>query len=145
MRLSPMILVCHATDGRFADGDRDAVRSILTHSPRIMQLAMIEAETFWIRCRDGGQLALSAPGLDRARSFHHMGVSVAAGGWTADSLHLLFDLMRLGGFGLVDDIDTPHFIVTDPQQVRYFPWLPEPPLVVRSSDALGFMLMEAVA
>ncbi len=143
MHLSSMILVCHAADGHFADGDRAAVRELLDQSPDITDLTTTGPDTYWVACSDGGRMALSAPGLDGSRPFHHMGVTIEAGELTPAVLRLLFDLMCLGGFGLVDDIEAPHFIVTDPQQLNYYPWLPEPPLVVRDGDALGYVLAEA--
>jgi hypothetical protein len=49
--------------------------------------------------------------------------------------------MRMGGFGLLDGLDTAQFIVTEPQQVGYFPRLPEPPLLVRSPRDLAYTLL----
>jgi hypothetical protein len=37
----------------------------------------------------------------------------------------------------MNDLDMPQFIVTQPQQVSYFPWLPEPPVLIRNSQDLG--------
>ena len=55
-------------------------------------------------------------------------------------LSLVFELMALGGFGLMNNVDVPQFIVTQPQQISYFPWLPEPPLLVRSPRDLGYSI-----
>ncbi|MBI5958065.1 MAG: hypothetical protein HY866_04985 [Chloroflexi bacterium] len=134
-----MILVCHAADGHFADGDRSAVRHLLEHSTTIAAIEPCGPERYAITCGDGGQLAVYMPGLENHRSFHRIELSLLSN-LTQDMLDLVFDLMAAGGFGLVKDLDDPHFIVTQPQQVGYFPWLPEPPLLVRSSHDLGYSI-----
>jgi hypothetical protein len=69
-----------------------------------------------------------------------MEVALYADYWTSDMLMLLFNIMHSGGFGLVEDLEAPQFIVTRPQQVSYFPWLPQPPLLVRSPRDLGYTI-----
>ena len=132
-----MVLICHSTDGHFADGDRIAVRRLLDHSLHIAGITVLSPERYAITCRDGGRLELHAPGLRAHRPFHRMELFVDSGMWTDDTLRLLYDLMSAGGFGLMDNLDMPQFIVTQPQQVSYFPWLPEPPVLVRNSHDLG--------
>jgi hypothetical protein len=135
-----MILVCHAADGHFADGNREAVRRVLDHSEHIACVNLLGREQYEIICADGGSFELYASGLDEGRSFHRMELVLTAESGTADVLHVLLDLMRRGGFGLMDSLETSQFIVTLPQQVVYFPWLPEPPLLVRNPRDLGHTL-----
>ncbi len=132
-----MILVCHAADGHFADGNREAVRRVLDMSNVVADVHLLGRERYEIFCADGGRLELYAPGLDWTRSFHRMEVSFTPETWSADVLSLLLELMRKGGFGLLDRLDAPQLIVTQPIEVVYFPWLPEPPLLVRSPRDLG--------
>lgn len=139
-----MVLVCHATDGYFADGDREAVRRVLEWSDSIAQIDELGHERYTITCADQGQLELSAPGLYGSRSFHRMELSTRTSQWTSDMFNLLFDLMRAGGFGLMDDLCASRLIVTLPQQVSYFPWLPEPPLLVRNAHELGHTISQPV-
>ncbi|MEW6578434.1 MAG: hypothetical protein AB1435_04485 [Chloroflexota bacterium] len=135
-----LLLVCHAEDGRFADGDRTAIRAALTDSKCVARV--IEVGGGWIEviCVDGGRLTLRAPGLNGRCAFHRMCLFLESETWTAAMLRLVYTLMRAGGFGLVRDLDAPQFLVTQPQQVTYFPWLPEPPLLVRNSRDLGALL-----
>jgi hypothetical protein len=134
-----MILVCHAADGHFADGDRHAVHHLLDHSMTIAEIELSGPDRYCISCYDGGQIEVVMPGLNSHRSFHRIELTLLTD-WTQQMLDLVFDLMTAGGFGLVIDLDDPHFIVTQPQQVSYFPWLPEPPLLVRSSHDLGYSI-----
>lgn len=135
-----LILVCHAADRHFADGDRAAVRRLFEQSDVIDALELIGPDQYRILCPDGGGFVLRAPGLDGDRSFHRMEVALYADYWTSDMLMLLFNIMHSGGFGLVEDLEAPQFIVTRPQQVSYFPWLPQPPLLVRSPRDLGYTI-----
>jgi len=138
-----MILVCHSADGHFADGDRQAVRRVLYQSEYIASVNVLSQERYAITCVDGGRLELHAPGLRAHRSFHRIELFVETGRWTDDMLRLLYDLMKAGGFGLMNNLDMPQFIVTQPQQVTYFPWLPEPPVLVRDSHDLGQTLAQS--
>jgi hypothetical protein len=133
-----MILVCHASDGHFADGDRKAIRRVIEQSECIAEVEELGPERYALVCADGGRLELRAPGLNGHRAFHRM--ELFPEGWTPDMLTLVYELMSFGGFGLVNDLDVPQFIVTQPQQVSYFPWLPEPPLLVRDPHALGYSI-----
>jgi len=137
-----VILVCHAQDGRFADGDRAAVRQILQHSNYVARTTVLEAGVQQVICVDGGQLVLRAPGLDGPRSFHRMDIFPMSV-WTGAMVGLLYDLMHKGGFGLVQDLATSQFLVTHAQQITYFPWLPEPPVLVRSAGELATSLARA--
>jgi hypothetical protein len=133
-----MILVCHASDGHFADGDRKAVRGVLERSQHIAELHELGPERYGIICADGGRIELRAPGLNGHRAFHRMELFPET--WTSTMLSLIYELMVCGRFGLVNNLDIPQFIVTQPQQVSYFPWLPEPPLLVRSPRDLGYSI-----
>jgi hypothetical protein len=144
MQRDMMILVCHSADGHFADGDRQAVRRVLNQSEYIASVNTLSQERYAITCADGGRLELHAPGLRAYRSFHRIELFVEAGAWTDDTLKLVYDLMRAGGFGLMNNLDMPQFIVTQPQQVSYFPWLPEPPVLIRNSQDLGQNLTHSV-
>jgi hypothetical protein len=133
-----IILVCHAADGHFADGDRKAVRRVLERSEYLAEIRNLGPERHELTCVDGGRLELRAPGLDGQRAFHRMELYLEPDAWTPDMLALVFDLMAAGGFGLMNNLDVPHFVVTQPQQISYFPWLPEPPLLVRNPRELGY-------
>jgi hypothetical protein len=133
-----MILVCHASDGHFADGDRKAVRRVVERSERIAEVHELGPERYVLVCADGGRLELRAPGLNGHRVFHRMELFPEA--WTPDMLSLVFELMFLGGFGLMNNLDVPQFIVAQPQQVSFFPWIPEPPLLVRDPGDLGYRI-----
>jgi hypothetical protein len=135
-----LILACHAADGYFADGDRNAVRLVLDQSLHIVALTPLGPEQFALACADGGEIELRAPGLEGERSFHRIELFIAPGAWTPDIFGLIFELMNQGGFGLVNDLESAQFIVTLPQQVSYFPWLPRPPLLVRSPRDLSHVL-----
>jgi len=140
VRHEMMLLVCHAADGHFADGDREAVRRVLNQSECLVDARELGSEWYQLICVDGGQLALRAPGLNGNRAFHRIEVLPQSGHWTADMLDVTYELMVAGGFGLVNNLDRPQFMVTEPQQITYFPWLPEPPLLVRSARDLGYSL-----
>jgi hypothetical protein len=136
-----LILVCHATDGHFADGNRQAVQQVLNRSMWIARVDRLGRGRYVIHCPDGGRLELNAPGLDGRRSFHRMEVVLDADGWTKDILNLILELMRSGGFGLMDSLDASQFIVASPDQVSYFPRLPKAPLLVRNSRDLGYSIL----
>jgi hypothetical protein len=138
---SNMLLVCHADDGHFADGDRKGIRRVLDHSECIASVSVVARERYEIVCADGGVLELYAPGLDGNRVFHRMELHLEARSWTKDMLRLVFELMRAGGFGLMDSLDASQFIVSSPQQVAYFPCLPEPPVLVQNPRDLGLTLL----
>jgi len=144
MQHEMLVLVCHAVDGHFADGDRAAVRRILEESPLITRLDALGAEQYLITTPDGGAFELHAPGLASRRSFQRMVVISRARVWSMDTLDLVYDLMCVGGFGLINNFDMPYFIVTQPQQISYFPWLPEPPLLVRSAQDLAYSIGQLV-
>lgn len=137
MQRDMLILVCHAADGHFADGDRVAVRGILERSDFVTALEAIDTVGYVIACRDGGRVTLHAPGLGTMRSFHRMTLYLESSTWTPDLHLLVFALMDGGAFGLMDDLELAQFIVTQPQQVSYYPWLPQPPLLVRDAAALA--------
>jgi hypothetical protein len=141
MHRDMLILVCHAADGHFADGDRAAIRSVLDRSDYIAALDAIDTVGYVIVCRDGGHVTLHAPGLETMRSFHRMTLYLESNTWTSDLHLLVFALMKRGGFGLMDDIELAQFIVTQPEQVSYYPWLPQPPLLVRDVAALAQALV----
>ncbi|MBN1562961.1 MAG: hypothetical protein JXA10_03935, partial [Anaerolineae bacterium] len=140
MQRDMLILACHAADGHFADGDRSAVRLVLDQSHYISHLAPLNMEHFVVVCADGGEIELRAQGLESKRSFHRIELFITPDSWTSDIVTLLFDLMHQGGFGLVNALDSQYFIVTHPQQVSYFPWLPAAPLLVRSPRDLSYAL-----
>lgn len=131
-----MILVCHDADGHFADGNRCAVRSILEQSDYLANIYPLDSTRQLITTGDGGQITLRASGLADNRAFHRIELYLVSSTWTPDLLRLVFDLMQRGGFGLMDDIDSAHLFVTQPQQVSYYPWLPQPPLLVRNTTDL---------
>lgn len=135
-----LLLVCHAEDGRFADGDRAAIRAALADSKCVARAMGVGDGWIEVICVDGGRLTLRAPGLNEQYTFHRMALFPESQTWTAAMLRLVYTLMCAGGFGLVHDLDAPQFLVTQPQQVTYFPWLPEPPLLVRSSRDLAASL-----
>ncbi len=139
-----ILLVCHAEDGRFADGNRTAIRDVLARSDCIAQVVQMGEGMVEVTCVDGGRLTLRAPGLNERGAFHRMYLFLESETWTVAMLRLVYTLMRAGGFGLVRDLAAPQFLVTQPQQITYFPWLPEPPLLVRSSRDLGTRLEQAV-
>ncbi|MEP0762294.1 MAG: hypothetical protein HRF48_06095 [Chloroflexota bacterium] len=144
MARNMLLLVCHAEDGRFADGDRTAIRTALTDSKCVSRVIEAGGGWFEVICVDGGRLTLRAPGLNGGCAFHRMYLFLETETWTVAMLRLVYALMRAGGFGLVRDLDAPQFLVTHPQQVTYFPWLPEPPRLVRSSRDLAASLGVAV-
>ncbi len=139
-----MILVCHAADGHFANGNRDGVRRVFEQSSRIIEVVDLGRDRYELTCADGGQLVLYAPGLDGARSFHRMEIFLDPEAWTEDMLHLILEFMRAGGFGLMESVEASQFIVALPQQVVYYPWLPEPPLLVRNPRDLAYTIANPV-
>ncbi len=136
-----MILVCHAADGHFADGNRSAVRRVLDQAGYITEFKTHAAAYYSVTCRDGGRVRLRAPGLAGDRAFHRIEVYRESESWTPNLLTLIFDLMQQGGFGLMETLDVPQFIVTQPQQISYYPWLPQPPVLVRNANDLKQFLM----
>lgn len=136
-----MILVCHAADGYFADGNREAVHDVLAQSPCIAAVEHQGAERYTILCVDGGQMELHAPGLEGAHAFHRMELFLQPEAWTQHMLDVIHAMMRHGGFGLMDGLDASQFIVTSPQQVHYFPHLPDPPLLVRNTRDLEHTIL----
>jgi hypothetical protein len=139
-----LLLACHAEDGRFADGDRTAIRDVLASSDCIARLMPGGDGMIEVACVDGGRLTLRAPGLHGRCAFHRIYVFAESQTCTPAMLRLVYALMCAGGFGLVRDLDQPQFLVTQPQQVTYFPWLPEPPLLVRNARDLAASLGLAV-
>ncbi|HEX3054382.1 MAG TPA: hypothetical protein VHP83_27245 [Aggregatilineaceae bacterium] len=135
-----MILVCHAADGHIADGDRQGIRRVLDWSESVANVELSGCESYEIVLVDGGKLELDAPGLDGNRSFHHMELFFDTSEVTPGVLTLIYELMHGGGFGLMDSVEASQFIVSQPQQVAYFPRLPEMPRLVRNSRDLGHTL-----
>ena len=144
MQHDMMILVCHAVDGHFANGDRLAVRRVFDESLHIARQEVIGIDQVMITTPDGGVADVHAPGLGGSRSFQRIVLLLRSRSWTADLLDLVYDLMCTGGFGLINNLDVPYFIVTQPQQISYFPWLPEPPLLVRNAQDLAYSLGEVI-
>lgn len=135
-----MLLVFHAPDGHFADGDREGVRRVLRSAEVIAATHPVGDERYVISCTDGGEVELNAPGLEGRRAFHRMELVVASYRWTADVITVMYELMRAGGFGLMDSLEAPQFIVSVPEQVRYFPRLPNVPLLVRNPRDLAYTI-----
>lgn len=133
-----MLLVCHAADGHFANGNREAVRRLLARAA--CEVRAIAQGRFSVKCLDGGQIELVAPGLDGTGSFRRAELRFSAASWTDDVLHLVMSLMRVGGFGLLDDVNAPQILVASPEHLLSFPWLPEPPRLVRSVEQLALAL-----
>ncbi len=129
-----MLLVCHAADGYFADGNRLAVC-------RLLDRAGFARHTDLYRSTDDS-VQIFAPGLDGSRSFHRMGLYIEHTALTLSMLSLIFDLMLLGDFGLMPSLDACSFVVTSGQQAYSYPWLPEPPQVVHSAVELAHLLDE---
>lgn len=140
-----MILVCHADDGHFTDGDHGAVRRVLQRLEVIHAVHSQPDDWYIITCHDGGQLHLYAPGLDGHRSFRRLLIVIDDQQWTRDAVHLLLEIMRAGGFGLMARVDAPQMIVTLPRQVLSYPWLPDAPLLARTSHDLATMIQSLVA
>lgn len=132
-----MILVCHDTNGHFNDGNRRAIQGVLNTAGYIATVQPHGIARWLVTCKDGGCMVLYAPGLDTTHAFHRMVLHCGKGRWTPDVLHLVFDIMHKGGFGLMTSVHVPHLIVTQPQQITYFPWLPQPPLLVRTPHDLA--------
>ncbi|MBN1681430.1 MAG: hypothetical protein JW966_14205 [Anaerolineae bacterium] len=135
-----MIMVCHAADGYFADGNREGVRRVLNQTTRVGQVLPLGHDHYQIVYTNGGTLELRACGLGGGRSFHYIEVCLTSASWTGDMLTLIFNLMKAGGFGLLDSLDSHQIIITAPEQIVYFPWLPEPPRVVRSPHELAHVV-----
>lgn len=133
-----LILVCHAADGHFANGNRDGVLRVFDR----LRCAVAERGRghFDILCADGGSFELVAPGLNGSQTFHRMELVLNDRSQTKDVLRVILELMRVGGFGLMDSLSASQFIVASPQQVGFFPWLPEPPLLVRNVHDLGYTI-----
>lgn len=144
MQQEMKLLVCHAADGHFADGDRAAIRRVLARSERIAAIQSLGHDCYAIVCTDGGRLQLCAPGLSGTRPFHRIELYLDGRTWSEDLLSLIYEMMCAGGFGLVDNLAEPQFVVTDPRQIAYYPWLPEPPLLVRSAQDLAATIGQPV-
>lgn len=137
-----MLLVCHAADGYFADGNRLAVRRVLDRAALAMHGTTTGRDWYELCSSEGNPLRIHAPGLDGSRTFHRIELHADDAALTSGSLALIYDIMLLGGFGLLRTLDTCHFIVTSRQQAAYFPHLPEPPCVIRSAAELEHLLRE---
>ena len=135
-----MILVCHAADGHFGEGDRRAVRRVLDDWP----VNTGPQDGYEVSCPDGGRLRLHAPGLDGTRAFRRIELLPRVGAWTPDMLNLVWSLMRAGHFGLMMGVDATQFIVSRPQEVGYFPRLLQPPALVRNARDLGYLIGQPV-
>jgi hypothetical protein len=64
-----MLLVCHAADGYFADGNRLAVRHILDRASLAMQGITIGPDCYELCSPEGGPFSVHAPGLNALFSF----------------------------------------------------------------------------
>ncbi|MBN1202127.1 MAG: hypothetical protein JXJ20_09755 [Anaerolineae bacterium] len=140
MQRDMMLLVSHAEDGHFADGDRDGVRRVLSGSEYIGDLKLVARERYEIVCTDGAALELYAPGLHKKRPFHRIELFLDLQARTVAALNLILELMREGEFGLMDGLDAARFIVSSPQQLDYFPHLCGPPLLARNTRDLYLWL-----
>lgn len=139
-----LILICHDAKGHLANGDRQGVQRVLAQAPYLVDVQAAGQDCYEIICADAGRSWLHAPGLERGRVFRRMALELDCDVPSDDILSLLLDLMRAGNFGLMVSLGARQFIVSHPQQVISFPWLPQPPLLVRSIRDLGRSL-EAVA
>lgn len=140
-----MLLVCHAADGYFGDGNRLAVRRILDRAALTMPSPATGPDRYEICFADGGRFSIHAPGLDSPHPFHRIALHADAAALTPSALALIYDIMILGGFGLLSTLNTCRFIVTSRQQAAYYPHLPEPPHVILSAAELGHVLHESPA
>ena len=140
-----MILVCHADDGSFADGNRTAVRRVLHELDAVAAVDKLADEWYAITCEDGGRLGLHAPGLSGDRVFHRMLLYVDDEAWTTCTVRVVLELMRAGDFWLMAGLDVSNMIVTHPRQVLCYPWLPDAPLLARSHGDLAVMIDRLVA
>ena len=138
-----MLLVCHAADGRIANGNRDAVSRLLARAD--YEVRAIRRGWFAITCADGGSVELVAPGLEGTQLFRRAELIFNSASWTEDVLRLVMGIMRAGGFGLMDGLNATRVMITSPEQLLHFPWLPEPPLIIRSPRQLATALGRAVA
>lgn len=138
-----MLLVCHAADGRIASGNRDAVRRLLMRAD--IDVRAIRRGWYAITCADGGSVELVAPGLEGTRTFRRAELIFNAASWTEDVLHLVMSLMRAGGFGLMDGLNATRVMITTPEHLLRFPWLPGPPMIIRSPHQLALALGHPVA
>ncbi|NLE52129.1 MAG: hypothetical protein GX613_12060 [Chloroflexi bacterium] len=139
-----LILICHDAQGHLANGDRQGVQRVLAQAPYLVDVQAAGHDCFEIVCADAGRLWLHAPGLARGGTFRRMALELDCDIPSDDILTLLLDLMRAGNFGLMVSLGARQFIVSRPQQVISFPWLPQPPLLVRSVRDLSRSL-ETVA
>lgn len=138
-----ILLVCHAADGRIANGNREAVRRLLARAA--CSVRAVRRGWFVIECADGGSVELVAPGLEGTHSFHRAEMIFNTASWTEDVLHLVMGIMRAGGFGLLDGLNATRVMIASQEQLLHFPWLPEPPLIVRSHRHLAVALGHALA
>lgn len=127
-----LILICHDADGHLADGDRQGVQRVLSQAPYVVDVQAAGQDCYLIACADASCVRLSAPGLARAGAFRRMTIALDCDRPSDDVLSLVLDLMRAGNFGLMVSLSAPQFIVSQPQHVVSFPWLPQPPILVRS-------------
>lgn len=132
-----LILICHDAQGHLANGDRQGVQRVLAHAPYVIDLRTDRPDCFEVTCADAGRVWLSAPGLAHAGAFRRMALELDSERPSDDTLTLVLDLMRAGNFGLMASLAARQFIVARPQQVITFPWLPQPPLLVRSVQELS--------
>lgn len=132
-----LILICHDTQGHLANGDRRGVQRVLTQAPYVIDLQAAGQDGFEILCADAGRVWLHAPGLEHPGAFRRMALELDSDTPSDDVLRLVLDLMRAGNFGLMTSLGAHQFIVSRPQQVISFPWLPQPPVLVRTIRDLG--------
>lgn len=127
-----LILICHDIQGHLANGDRQGVQRVLAQAPYVIDVQAAGQDCFEITCADAGRVWLHAPGLERTGAFRRMALELDSDAPSDDELRLVLDLMRAGNFGLMVSLGARQFIVSRPQQVISFPWLPQPPVLVRT-------------
>lgn len=132
-----LILICHDIQGHLANGDRRGVQRVLAQAPYVIDVRTASQECFEITCADAGRVWLHAPGLESAGAFRRMALELDSDAPSDDVLRLVLDLMRAGNFGLMVSLGARQFIVSRPQQVISFPWLPQPPVLVRTIHDLS--------
>ncbi|WP_162909627.1 hypothetical protein [Aggregatilinea lenta] len=137
-----MLLVCHAADGRIATGNREAVRRVLARAD--YDVRAVRRGWFAITCADGGSVELVAPGLEGTHTFRRAELIFNAASWTEGVLQLVMSIMRAGGFGLLDGLNATRVMITTPEHLLHYPWLPEPPLIIRGPRHLATALGHAV-